>query len=244
MLFSRFDYERSMINVNVSLYESALSSGRDCEVDINTYFLISVIFTIRYLEDDLSRIASKREVKRTILHWSSRLNISKPFPMRIKHQLTPKVKTRETAFDLSIKLCSNQGWARNTVPVPYLVQLISCEKLLKKRNTYNGTFLKFLNIGRSERNVWKCASSFDSLFFFLSLPFRLWDQTITLRSFSCRPWKDTFSYNPSPCETMWDLVSQSFSLWDKYEERSMSHNPSLSEEAILNEERTTEDERR
>ena len=87
-------------------------------IDINTYFLISVIFTIRYLEDDLSRITSKREVKRTILHWSSRLNVSKPLPMRIKHQFTPKVKTRETAFDLSIKLCSNQGWTRYTVPVP------------------------------------------------------------------------------------------------------------------------------
>ena len=34
------------------------------------------------------------------------------------NQLTPKVKTRETAFGLSIKFCSNQGWARYTVPVP------------------------------------------------------------------------------------------------------------------------------
>ena len=107
MFFSRFDYERSIINVNVSLYESALSSGRDCEVDINTYFLISVIFSIQYLEDDLSRIASKREVKRTKLHRSSQLNVSKPLPMGIK--LTSKLKTRETAFGL---------WTGYTVPVP------------------------------------------------------------------------------------------------------------------------------
>ena len=66
-------------------------------------------FSIQYLEDDLSRIASKREVKRTILHRSSKLNVSKPLPMGIKHQLTPKVKTRETAFGLSFKFCSNQG---------------------------------------------------------------------------------------------------------------------------------------
>ena len=75
--------------------------------------------TFQYLEVDLSIIASKREVKRTILHRSSQLNVSKPLPpMGIKHQLTPKVKTRETAFGLSIKFCSNQGWARYIVPVP------------------------------------------------------------------------------------------------------------------------------
>ena len=168
--------------------------------------------------------------------------------MGIKLQLTPKVKTRETAFGLSIKFCSNQGWARYIVPVPGTAHQLW--KAPEKEEHLKWNVLEISEhwtVGKKRLN-----GNDESALLHSTLCSSFFSPSLLDFGTKQSPWDPSHADHvllaktlfPSPCETMWDLVSQSFSLWDKYEGISMSHNLSLSEEAILNEERTTEDERR